>query len=64
MTVSSSPGTGATGSSEETSQLERARAKSAKARQTLDEAQRKVDDIDGRLGRSAARSRAARQRAS
>ena len=56
MTVSSSPGTGSTGSSEKTSQLERARGKSTKARQTLDQARRKVDEIDGQLGRNAART--------
>jgi hypothetical protein len=56
MTVSSSPGTGSTGSSEKTSQLERARAKSTKAREALDQARRKVDEIDGQLGRNAART--------
>src|SRR3954467_10971929 len=56
MTVSRSAGIGATGSSEKTSHLERARAKSTKAPQALDEAERKVDEIDSRLGRSAARS--------
>ena len=56
MTVSSSPGTGSTGSSEKTSQLERARAKSTKAREALDQARRKVDEIDGQLGRNAARA--------
>src|ERR671932_116524 len=56
MTVSSSPGTGSTGSSEKASQLERARAKSTKARETLDQARRKVDEIDGQLGRNAART--------
>jgi hypothetical protein len=56
MTVSSSPGTGSTGSSEKTSQLERARAKSTKARESLDQARRKIDEIDGQLGRNAARA--------
>jgi hypothetical protein len=56
MTVSSSSGTGSTGSSEMTSQLEGARAKSTKARESLDQAKRKVEEIDGRLGRNAART--------